>query len=237
MTNRGTSSSISMTEKSIQAERFIPQHKRLQWDSMIPSMILIASPLAALRTTTTSNTSAVLQWVYHTEKKRSTLDTCTFNILHYIDNCANYLNHCCLNQKSCGVIAMSHVLPRYSDLIGRIYHQIQQQIVHVKLLESRFNDLSCGFENDKDEYCIERNCVNPKYTMTNHPSPQKEEEEEVQDRILQTTPEKLARICDEIEFVMETSWLTTRTANHAKEKDGEEEEEEEEEEKGNHLWI
>jgi hypothetical protein len=68
MTNRGTSSSISMTEKSIQAERFIPQHKRLQWDSMIPSTILIASPLAALRTTTTSNTSAVLQWVYHTEK-------------------------------------------------------------------------------------------------------------------------------------------------------------------------
>ena len=69
----------SITNYNIDAERFIPLHKREQWDKIPLNIIAMGHPYLI-----NSNASDEFQelWVRNVQKRVSPLEPCAYNILH-----------------------------------------------------------------------------------------------------------------------------------------------------------
>lgn len=170
------------TPDSINAERFIPQHKRVQWD-IIPSNIIVSVPSRQTKTI-----DPLLYWIYIPANRRSQFDGSTINLLNYIYDCVQYLEMCYFSHQS--PIFGRQMLSSYSNHIQQQYQVILQNQAVVKGLESKltfFSELETAQPNI--EAIIESNRSSGTIYTEN--------------RAIQTTPESLAKVCDEIQSLMD----------------------------------
>lgn len=176
----------SFTPKSINAERFIPKHKRVQWDS-IPSIIIASLPC----TVKSNKTTPIERWIYNPEKRRSLFDASTFNILNHIPQCQEYLKMCLVNL-SAPPTFLPQTLSSYSSHIQRFYHKILENQSMVKKLESELISYS---ELDPSVKSLSIEAIKLQYQTSRN--------DFSMNRVIQATPELLAKVCDEIQSVME----------------------------------
>ena len=170
------------TPDSINAERFIPQHKRVQWDA-IPSNIIVSVPSRQTKTI-----DPLLYWIYNPANRRSQFDGSTINLLNHIYDCVQYLEMCYFAHQS--PIFGRQMLSSYSIHIQQQYQVILQKQAAVKALESKltfFSQLETA--QPSIEAIIESNRSNGTVFTEN--------------RVIQTTPESLAKVCDEIQSLTE----------------------------------
>jgi len=187
----------SFTPQSINAERFIPREKRVQWDS-IPSVIIASVPsFTSITVKQRIKATPAEFWIYNPQKRRSLLDASTFNILNHIPRCEQYLNSCFF--KLSPPTFIPHTLYAYDMHIQNYYQIILRNQSVVKNLESKLTTFS---ELDPSVKSLSIQAIKLQY----QPSGNKLS---TTNRIIKTTPELMAKVCDEIQSMVEEHAVQT----------------------------
>ena len=174
----------TLAANSIHAERFIPHTKKIQWDC-IPVIILVTTPYRD-QTITFIN-----QWLSDSSQRRSAFDLCTFNLLQHISEPSNYMRNSYL--QSFQPHFNFNLLRNFHVPMNQVHHVIQQNRKHTISIEKMLNDASSKKIDDTTQI-LEK--------VTDR---QKNIHEEPLQRILETTPEDIAKICDEIQSIMDAN--------------------------------
>ena len=191
------SASTSLTARSINAERFIPQHKREQWDNT-PSMLIVTTPsrtdIIASSAVYAPRIKPLTQWIYDPIKRRSILDQCSFNLLHYLPEAINSMQ-ISFYQKE--MLFFGPSVFQCSIWKAQLW-QAQDNVVKcqemVKSLQEKLNSFADLDDSSMKHPSIaeirvarQRNC----------------EDVFSESRVIQTTPETVAKVCDEIQTIVE----------------------------------
>lgn len=178
---------------NIDAERFIPLHKREQWDKFPLNIIAMGHPYLI-----NSNASDEFQalWVRNVQKRVSPLEPCAYNILHQIPASVSYMQSC-------------HRLREFPMYNHQILHSYNPQMLHIqqaifqqqKLLKNIEKALAPSSTSTLSPYLNTGNIVKLYKSLVGKPYVPNDY------RTMQTTPETLAKICDEINRVMCQSGL------------------------------
>jgi hypothetical protein len=177
----------TLTAASINAERFIPLNKQLQWNHN-PETLLVAAPSRGVDSITPIN-----QWLNDPKNRRSPFDLCTFNLIHFIPEGEKYLIDS----------ALTSFTPLFDD---KVLFQFHFQIMHfcrivernqykILGLQHRLNSISTAPQEQPpslEKILMQRRTLNPHHFD--------------EDRIIRTTPESLARVCDKIQILTENHW-------------------------------
>ncbi len=181
----------ALSASSVNAERFIPQRKQLQWD-MTPSIILIPS---ASRNGVLSST---ILWLHGPEQRKSMFELCALNLLHFCEDGVNYLQESLY--QSYAPFFNPWFLNTYQHILTQNYQIIQQNRFRVESLETRLNCRTLQPPPTLEEIIMNRSRQNVvQYS---------------EERIIQTTPEHLARICDGIQRTIEEQQLGTNFSSY-----------------------
>jgi helicase MOV-10 len=173
-----------LSRGSVNAVRFIPEHKRLQWD-YIPSMLIAVSPCQQ-----TEVKSAIHHWVHDPELRRSSVDPCTFNLLNHLPEGVRYLQRCHLHSETPSFLW--HVLNKYQKPFQALHEVIQNSRKAIQNLESKLSSFA-------DLDIRKKNSSIASIKAQHSRSSQQYDES----RVIATTPETLAKVCDEIQSISE----------------------------------
>ena len=171
------SCAVKSLGRSLNAERFIPKHKRLQWDKIPYNLIMIVKIFRY-------KNQALQNWIHDPSLRRSSIDFSFMNILQFIPQFEEMF-------RDSKIKDMSYYIhtSRYPDLIPKV------QFVHNQLTDNRAQkrNLTSKFEMfadmdrpglyDTEAICKAFNDSGGKYD---------------ENRIIRTTAETVARFCDEI---------------------------------------
>eukprot|EP00551_Chaetoceros_affinis_P011406 CAMPEP_0203681630 /NCGR_PEP_ID=MMETSP0090-20130426/43299_1 /ASSEMBLY_ACC=CAM_ASM_001088 /TAXON_ID=426623 /ORGANISM="Chaetoceros affinis, Strain CCMP159" /LENGTH=1407 /DNA_ID=CAMNT_0050550193 /DNA_START=193 /DNA_END=4413 /DNA_ORIENTATION=- len=182
-----TETTTTLNHSSINAERFIPKHKKLQWD-YFPSIILVCTPC---QLQPGKEISLIHRWVYNPTCRRSNFDLCTFNLLNHATEGVDYMLSCLYSRMM--PTFTPHILHIYRENLKGLYQHLDNHRSTVRILERKltlFADL-----DTRKKHCSIQTIKAQHMRSAQH---------FIEDRIIQTTPETLARVCDEIQSVLES---------------------------------
>lgn len=184
-----SASSIQNVLLNVDADRFIPYHKRSQWDN-IPKLI-IAIQQSYLIDSQMGDEFQTL-WVRNINKRTSHLEPCLFNILHQIPETKYHFQMC--HNSRCFPAFNSYALEYYYASIVALQQNILQQQGYIR-------KLGYNLQKSKDD---QRNSTRTSiHTMQNilalyKPLIGNSSYQPFDSRTIQTTPETLAQLCDAI---------------------------------------
>ena len=178
----------SITNYNIDAERFIPLHKREQWDKIPLNIIAMGHPYLI-----NSNASDEFQelWVRNVQKRVSPLEPCAYNILHQIPASVSYMKSC-------------HRLREFPMYNPQILYSYNSQMLHIqqaifrqqKIIKNIEKALSPPSTSPMNPYLNTRNIVKLYKSLVGKNYVPND------CRTMQTTPETLAKLCDEINRIV-----------------------------------
>ncbi len=173
----------------LNAERFVPEHKRLQWDKVPDTLIMIGNSIRL-------ENQALQNWIHNPSLRRSSIDFSFMNMLQFIPYFAEMFR----NSKIKNISFWIHT-PLVPDLMPQIQF-VQKQLMNNHAL---MRQLTSKFEMfaDMDHPCFFN--MEAIYKAFNDSGGKYNE-----NRIIRTTAETVARFCDEIYEMKE---LTNKEQN------------------------
>ena len=202
-----TSSSHYNLEHFIDAERFIPQYKQNQWDT-IPSCLLTVGypyliqpnhgssavpssiPDASFPNIVTDSGGNNLRrdefqrkWIRDPITRRSCFDMCTFNCIQFLPDFIEYMLRC---HDTAFMPCFGHCIFNYKNQIQSVQQWIIQNQNYFKRLRE---DLDMATSKGQDRTAM----------VLREEKTEGESDYIQRNRVLQITPEVLAKLCDEIQ--------------------------------------
>jgi len=175
----------SELKSHIDAERFIPAQKKQQWNK-VPKQILVCFPSHQA-----THLNALAKWVYLPEGRRSDIDLSTFNIIQYVypeafrgslfQRQSLKFDPRSLHGKNAPTQQITHAFQRITNN-RNVITELKNKLDAFCKLKPEEKDLS--LETIREELLSCRNT----FSAT---------------RIIATEPEKVARICDQIQTLVE----------------------------------
>lgn len=180
-----SSASASDLTSHIDAERFIPAQKKQQWN-VVPREILVCYPSHLAK-----HLNALAKWVYLPEGRRSDIDLSTFNIVQYVypdsfhvslyERQSLRFDPKTLHGEKAPATQITHAFQRITNN-RHVIDELKNKLDAFAKLKPEEKDLS--LEKIREELISCRNTFSA-------------------NRIIATEPEKVARICDQIQTLVE----------------------------------